>query len=90
MNPVSDACKKGFLSLGGYTQHRNTKHVPASKIFHAAQYPHIPEMPSTQAGVSSDSQENHEVPECTYFTKHPVLNGEYYSLQKHTFQVTLM
>jgi hypothetical protein len=51
MKPLSDACKKGFLSLGSYTQHRNTKHNPASKLSHTAQYPHIPEMPSTQAGT---------------------------------------
>jgi hypothetical protein len=82
--------QEGIFEPWGLHTTQKQKNVPASKIFHAAQYPHIPEMPFTQAGVFSDSQENHEVPEWAYFTKHPVLNGEYYSLQKHTFQVTLM
>lgn len=74
LNPVSEACKRGFRSLTSYRQHQNVKHAPIHKLLHTTKYPFIPEVPHpSQASSTSTS---HEIPsQGPYFTKHPLLNG---------------
>ena len=69
--PVSEACKRGFLRTASYTQHKNVKHAPASRLHHSPMIPDAQYMP--------DNDNDHQLPppEGAYFTKHPVLDGVY-------------
>lgn len=69
--PVSEACKKGFLSTAGYTQHRNTKHAPASQLHRS------PLIPEVQYNMPDNDNHQPLLPEAAYFIKHPVLDGVY-------------
>jgi hypothetical protein len=83
--PVSEACKKGFLNLSSYTQHRNAKHAAFSQLKHASQYPHIPELKPTTRNTQPESHANDSDEDVAttdsgaqYFIKHSGLNGVSY------------
>lgn len=77
INPVSEACHKGFFNLAGYSSHRTAIHEPLQHLTRPQQYPYIPqvhyndilrgedeETPDTLAGMKGG-----------YFVNHPVIDG---------------
>ncbi|KAG1907604.1 uncharacterized protein F5891DRAFT_1124515 [Suillus fuscotomentosus] len=58
------ACRRGFKTLGGYRQHRNAIHIEPPRPTRPRQHPFI-----------NDEIAPEEMPQGTYFTYHPVLDG---------------
>ena len=68
LEPRTPACQKGFLSLGGWKQHREAVHkVPLFKS-QLPQYPH-----TTRTGDGTTG--NEDEPEGSYYIQHPILDG---------------
>jgi hypothetical protein len=78
VNPINDACRRGFLNLAGYSSHKTTIHDPLQHVSRPQQYPFIPQVHYNDISVLSG--EDGETPDLKggYFVNHPVLDGQYY------------
>lgn len=80
-NQIGPACRKGFSSRGGYTQHQNAVHHKLSSMrMRPRQHP----PPQTCHGIDSDSDsdsvssgDTEPQPIGAYYEVHPVLDGKY-------------
>ena len=69
LEPRSSACQEGFLSLGGWKQHREAVHKVPLFQSQLPQHPHI-----SDNGIIGHEDE----PEGAYYIQHPVLDGQCY------------
>jgi hypothetical protein len=74
LNPVSEACHRGFFNLAGYSSHRTTTHKPLQHVTRPRQYPFIPQVHCNDILAGED-----EAPDLNfrggYFVNHPILDG---------------
>ena len=75
LNPVNEACHKGFFNLAGYTSHRTTVHEPLQHVTRPQQYPFIPQVHYNDIlGEDGELAPNKLKGGC--FVIHPVLDGQ--------------
>ena len=75
LNPVNEACHRGFINLGGYSSHRTAVHEPLQHVIRPQQYPFIPQVHYNEILLGED-EETPDLPKGGYFVKHPVLDGQ--------------
>lgn len=79
-NPIAPSCRKGFVSLTRYTEHKRTMHDPLRRnqarrnLNPRLQHPKDDDV--DEANAESRDSEHNAPPKGAYYIPHPVLNGK--------------